>query len=287
MVNDKVSNAEIGEYYTATWHQYKKVWSAASSYAIHYGYWACETASHAESLLEANRQLIAGVDLHAGAQVLDAGCGVGGTAMWLARTFGVTVKGVTVCENQVSIARSLIGDAGLADHVEVSLRDFTDTGFADGCFDLVIAQESVCHAEDKALFLKEVSRVLKPGGTVAIADGFRRTRPLPLRGEQRLHSWLKCWAVPDLITPDEFRIFACDAGLSDPRCVDVTRHIWPSSRRMRRLAVAKMIVDAPRQLLGQEVEFYKRSNVLGGYRQLAALRRGDWIYCFATATKRP
>jgi cyclopropane fatty-acyl-phospholipid synthase-like methyltransferase len=286
-VNKTVSSAEIGEYYAATWHQYKRVWSEASSYAIHYGYWGADTASHAESLLEANRQLVSGVDLRPGARVLDAGCGVAGTAMWLARTFGVTVHGITISENQISVATSLISQAGLADQVQVSLRDFTNTGFPDESFDLVIAQESVCHAEDKSQFLKEASRVLKPGGTVAIADGFRSARPLSPRGERRLNDWVKCWAVPDLITPDDFTAFALDAGLSEPRCLDVTPHVRRSSQRMRRLAVAKMLVDAPQQLFGRAPELYKRSNIVGGYRQSVALRKGDWIYCIATAMKAP
>lgn len=285
-MSELISTAEVGEYYAATWHQYRRVWSESSSYAIHYGYWDAGIRTHAQSLLEANRQLLSRTQLRPGMRVLDAGCGVGGTAMWLAKTFDVSVEGVTVSEEQVCVAESLIREAGLSGQVEISLRDFTATGFADESFDLVIAQESMCHANDKAGFLAEVARVLKPGGELAVADGFRSRRPLPPRGEQRLHGWLNCWAVPDLITPREFAQYATAAGLVNTRCEDVTPQIRRSARRMQRLAMAKMVIDAPeRAWKGPQGSSYSRSNIVGGYRQSVALRHGDWIYCFATATR--
>ncbi|MUM16573.1 methyltransferase domain-containing protein [Mycobacterium sp. CBMA271] len=281
-----ITTAEIGDYYTQTWHQYRQVWSDESSYALHYGFWSEDTRSHAESLLEANRRLLLGVYPTPGARVLDAGCGVAGTAMWLARNFEVTVDGITVSDSQIGVASDLIAAAGLADKVTVERRDFIDTGYPDGRYDLAIAQESMCHAPDKARFLAEMARVLKPGGRIVVADGFRTSRPLPPDGERRLSDWATCWAVPDLITAAEFGRYATAAGLVDVECRDATTNVMRSSRRMRKLAIAKLIVEAPTLIAhpGRR-QTHATRNVIGGFRQARALRRGDWIYCFASAVK--
>src|SRR5258708_27943241 len=87
------------------------------------------------------------------AVVLDAGCGVGGTAIWLAGEFGARVVGITPVAGQVTRARRLAGVRQVADLVSFDQQDYRSPTFPDASFDVVWAQESVCHAPDKQSFV--------------------------------------------------------------------------------------------------------------------------------------
>jgi len=96
-----------------------------------------------------NAALASGIRIRPGARILDAGCGIGGSAIWLARTFGAFVTGITPVESQVERARRIAGELGVADRVQFMEQDYTCTTFPDASFDVVWAMESVCHAADK------------------------------------------------------------------------------------------------------------------------------------------
>src|SRR2546423_14295828 len=82
------SNLEqIRAYYDATWLDYRCLWLNPANLALHVGYWDEDTRSHAQSLLKMNLRLAQAVGIQAGQRILDAGCGVGGSANWLARTY--------------------------------------------------------------------------------------------------------------------------------------------------------------------------------------------------------
>jgi tocopherol O-methyltransferase len=275
------SHAALVDYYNQTWRQYQRVWSEKSSLALHYGYWDRRTTSHADSLLRANERLVADAGITGESRVLDAGCGVGGTAMWLARTYGCRVDGVTITPSQVDTATGFIAEQNLTDLVTVRCNDFCATEFEASTFDVVVAQESMSHADDKEAFLREVFR-----GLLLVADGFRSQRPLPPKAEHRLLRWANAWLVPDLITPAEMVSMSEEQGFVSVRCRDVTESMMPSAKRMRRLALAKIGLERPWQLVSRrDPESVTQRNVLGAFIQCGSLRRRDWQYCMAAAAK--
>jgi tocopherol O-methyltransferase len=73
----------------------------SSALAMHYGFWDKETSNHAEALINMNRALATRAEVRPGDHVLDAGCGIGGSAIWLARDFGVRVVGITLVPSEV------------------------------------------------------------------------------------------------------------------------------------------------------------------------------------------
>lgn len=170
-----------------------------------------------------------------GEKVLDAGCGVGGSAFWLAKNRGAHVTGITLSERQFAKAKELSARLGLEKQTEFSLQDFTKTNFPDGTFDVVWAIESVCYALDKSIFLKEAYRVLKPGGHIIVGDGFLERLPQNEKEVTMLKNFLKGWALDNLAESKNFEHILKIAGFRNIQDWDMTEAILPTAVFMARL----------------------------------------------------
>src|SRR5262249_53466829 len=226
----------IRAYYDETWGDYRWLWLSPRNYAIHVGYWDARTRTHAESLLNMNQALAERLGVRSGQRVLDAGCGVGGSAVWLARRRGVEVVGITLVASQVARAQRYAKARGVVGQVAFAQQDYTRTTFPDGSFDVVWAMESACHTPDKRSFVQEARRLLKPGGRLGMVEYMRVGRPLPgPTDEYLLRSWLSGWAIPDIATEEEWRRWAEEASFADVRIEDITPQVRPSLRRLYRM----------------------------------------------------
>jgi cyclopropane-fatty-acyl-phospholipid synthase len=72
------------------------------------------------------RRLAEAIDLQPGQRLLEIGCGWGGFAEYAAKHYGVRVVGLTISKEQRDFAQRRIQNAGLADQVEIRLRDYRD-----------------------------------------------------------------------------------------------------------------------------------------------------------------
>jgi cyclopropane fatty-acyl-phospholipid synthase-like methyltransferase len=249
---------------------------------MHYGFWDEQTSNHADAQLNMNRVLAVRAELKPNDHVLDAGCGVGGSAIWLAQEFGVQVVGISLLPSEVRRGRRFAHRRGVADRVTLERQDFTHTNFADGSFDVIWAIESICHALDKREFLAEARRLLKPGGRLVVADGFRSRRPFNSDEERSLHLWMSGWAVPDLMTAGEFADAARQVGFAHVRLDDITTNIQPSARRMYYLARVLYPVGIIQWAL-RLVTYPQLANARSALEQYKTLRRGLWFYGIVTA----
>ncbi|MGH3857468.1 MAG: SAM-dependent methyltransferase, partial [Pseudonocardiaceae bacterium] len=221
--------------------------------------------------------------IQAGERVLDAGCGVGGSSLWLATERGARVVGITPVASQVALARGYAADRGLSDRVHFEQADYVATPFLAASFDIVWACESLCHALSKAAFYREAARVLRPGGRMIVAEYVRAARPVDPTGERLLHEWLDGWAIPDIDTPGEHLGHLAAAGFTDARLDDVTAHTRPSLRRLYRMAYWTY----PLAVLGRGTgvrSSVQHANVIASIRQYQALRHNAWFYSILSAT---
>lgn len=278
------STDEIKKYYRNTYYDYRVVWTGRRTLAYHFGFYDEKARHHAAALKRSNAVVAEAAALKPGDHVLDAGCGVGGTALWMAADCGVTVRGVTLSERQVARAKRAADERGMSDVVSFHCEDFTAVNAPDESFDAIVIIESLCHLADKSAFFQEAFRLLKPGGKVVVADYMRVRDDASERETRIMEQWRDGWSISDLGTPEGHDQAARAAGFSDTLVRDVTQNMRPSLRRLYYLTY----LGWPLSLLFRMMKIRNESghpNVVASHRQYQALNRGLWRFIHFTATK--
>jgi ubiquinone/menaquinone biosynthesis C-methylase UbiE len=109
--------------------------------------------------------------LHDGARVLDVGTGPGRVPLAIADSApGLRVEGLDLSAEMIAQARRNATDAGLDDGVRFTVGDVADLPYPDAAFDLIVSTISQHHWADATAGLRELRRVLRPGGQVWIYD---------------------------------------------------------------------------------------------------------------------
>src|SRR5215213_7951115 len=108
--------------------------------------------------------------LRPGMRVLDCGCGPGSVTVGLAEVVAPgEVVGIDSSQIQIDRARALAHERGLR-NVRFEAGDVYQLGFPDASFDVVFTQALLMHLGDRLAALREIRRVLKPGGIVGVSD---------------------------------------------------------------------------------------------------------------------
>ena len=161
----------------------------------HFGYYPDnQKISHQQAQICMMEQVASSFTLPSGSKVLDAGCGEGATAMFLAKNFGYDVMGIDLLTESIEIAESRVKDSKLPISF---LVEITKLPFADNTFDGLYAIETFIHSSDPSATLSEFRRVLKPGGQLVIADYTWAVRDKLPSKYQQVFDWVaKGVAIP-------------------------------------------------------------------------------------------
>lgn len=108
-------------------------------------------------------------------RILDVACGTGDFSIAAARQFarkGISVKidGIDISEGMLDVMKDKVGKAGLGDQISMGVGDGENIPFEEGTFDRVTIAFGIRNFENKEAGLREMLRVLRPGGKIAILE---------------------------------------------------------------------------------------------------------------------
>lgn len=279
------SQQHIKDYYNQTQFDYSFIWNwkLKTTPALHFGYYDEKATKHEQAIFRVNEVMADWANVAEGTKVLDAGCGLGNTSLWLAQHCKAKVTGITLVQKQVDTAYALAKKQNIVG-AEFLVADYLKTPFEDNSFDVVWACEALCHAPNKSLFYKEACRILKPGGRVVIAENLRPERPMSAEKEKFLHDIFDAWAIPDLDTLEEHQQHAASAGFINFQYKDVTKNVWISYKNLKiivkRLKPLAVVLNTFR--LVPKVRY---NNYIQSGRQAEAIEQGVFTYAHLLAVK--
>lgn len=275
---------DTAKHYDDCYWDYRTAWFDNENLALHYGYWEDGIRTHSQALLNKNRIMAVTAGIQPTDHVLDAGCGIGGSSIWLAKHIGCRATGITVSAEQVRHARRNAERHGVADRVHFEVADFLKTPFPDESFDVVWAVESSCYAVDKRDFFREAYRLLKKGGTLIACDGYATRRDFDEEEWQAVMDCLNGWAVPNLASVEEFQAGLEECGFRDVQVTEATQETLPSARRMYLTALWAYPMQTLMQVLGLRKKA-QTANFKVALAQWKVFHGGLVRYCLFRATK--
>ncbi len=237
-------------HYDECYNDYLFAWCNKENLALHYGYWDQNTHNHHQALLNKNQILYQLAQIMPDDHVLDAGCGIGGSSIWMAKHHQNPVTGITISKNQALQATRHAQRQGVENLVNFEVCDFCQTPFPDQNFNVIWGLESICHAVNKGDFLQEAFRLLKAGGRIVVCDGFITRRDFSDDEWQDIIICLDGWAVPNLCSRAEFHSLLEKAGFTDIQFHDITAQTRPSSDYMFKVAKRLKPIQTFSQWLG-------------------------------------
>lgn len=273
MIHPRVpqSSADVAQHYDELDRVYRQVWGDH----VHHGYWASgdETSSQA---VEALADLVATrLDLRAGQQLCDIGCGYGATAARLAARHAVHVTGLTLSARQAEYASARADPAGL---LAFHRRDWLDNGLPAQSFDRAYAIESSEHMADKARFFGEAYRILRPGGLLVVCAWLARADAARWQVDHLLEPICREGRLPGMGTREDYETLASEAGFMVSGFEDVSRNVrrtWSicAARFLGRLATDPAYI---RLVVSKSTR--NRSFILSLPRLILAYRTGAMRY---------
>ena len=186
---------------------------------------------------EATVELARRAALTPGSHVLDVGCGLGGSARYLAAEHQCQVTGIDLTQEYVDVANALAGMVGLSDKVACRRASALEMPFDDGAFDVVWTEHVQMNIADKHAFYREIGRVTRPKGTLLFHDIFEGKGgplhyPVP---------WAEESSISFLAAPEAVRKILENLGFVIHDWVDKSEH----SLQWLITAIEKLKVSGP------------------------------------------
>ncbi|MGW1842858.1 methyltransferase domain-containing protein [Streptomyces sp. NPDC001966] len=176
------------------------------------------------------------VGLLPGQRMLDVGCGTGRPTVRIGTESGASVLGVTVSAAQVRAGRERASKAGLSDRVTFEQADAMDLPLESGSFDAAWAIESFAHFSDRPAAIREVRRVLRPGGRLVLADCYEAVPFTP----EEVQLFQAAFALSRLPAgPEDYSRMLVEAGFTIQGTRDMSQEFKPTYELIPRLFAAR------------------------------------------------
>ena len=214
------------------------------------------------------RRILERIAVSAPDHVLDLGCGVGSSALWLAERLPVRVTGITLSPLQAALAENAALRRGLGERCRFLAGDFCAPPPIEAA-GAAYAIESLSHAPDPGAFFARQAEILLPGALLLVCDDFRTRDAAAAPEEERwLRRFSEEWRLPSLRSAEGIIRLAREHGFALFSDEDLT----PMLRLTPRAALALRGLAESLPILKPVV----RSSLAGGTALQICLRRG-WI----------
>jgi SAM-dependent methyltransferase len=246
---------------------------------------------HLEPMLEQmNREILARLHLQPqqSADILDMGCGVAATLRSLAHQLpAACLTGITLVPWQIERGAELNNASPNAARIHLVLGDYEHTPFPSASFDAAYALESSCyaHAPNKSAFLAEAHRLLRPGGRLAVADGFLLHPPANRGLQHAIYRRLcDCWVIETLGEINPFTLELERLGFHNIQVEQLQYRVAPSVFHVPWVTLKFLVANV---LFGSRKMTRARWNNILAPILLPFVSHpiGPMTYCLITATK--
>jgi tocopherol O-methyltransferase len=221
-------NEQIGYFYDTS----TKLWLNTWGEHMHHGYYGVDgkqRKSNQQAQIDLIQELLRWGQVQQPKYILDAGCGVGGSARYLAILYGAEILGLTLSAVQAHEAERLNKAVGLEHSIEIIVKDMLTLDATYGAFDLVWSMESAEHIPDKQRLLETFYSALRPGGKFLMATWCIRTEPPFLAADEQaiLKKIEQYYHIPPMISIEKYHELATNTGFVAIKTADWTTAVSP------------------------------------------------------------
>ncbi len=265
---------DIREHYDSLSPFYRTFWGEH----IHHGFWHGDESS-AEAQENLIRELADRARISEGDRVLDVGCGLGGSSMFLAREYGAMVRGISLSPKQVSEARDHARRRGLLGRANFYVEDAHHLERDPAFYDVIWIIECSEHLFEKQAFITGCARHLAPGGRLAICSWLIGER-LDVAQTKLVETVRAGMLCPSFGTMADYRRWIKESGLVIETAEDITQHVsrtWSICRPILESPLVKTILAAGNEKLHAFAESFSAID--------EAYRTGAMTYGMFVASK--
>ncbi|MBE9207828.1 methyltransferase domain-containing protein [Nostoc sp. LEGE 06077] len=220
---------QIQQFYDASSSLWEEVWGEH----MHHGYYGADGTQkkdRRQAQIDLIEEILHWAGVETATNILDVGCGIGGSSLYLAEKFHARATGITLSPVQAARATERAQEMLLNLRSQFLVADAQAMPFADNTFDLVWSLESGEHMPNKVQFLQECYRVLKPGGTLIMVTWCHRpTDETPLTADEQKHlqDIYRVYCLPYVISLPEYEAIAHQLPLKNIRTADWSTAVAP------------------------------------------------------------
>jgi tocopherol O-methyltransferase len=222
----------IGQFYDASSGLWEQVWGEHMHHG-YYGWDGKQKKDRRQAQIDLIEELLNWAQVQQAQNIVDVGCGIGGSSLYLADKFNANATGVTLSQFQAARATERAQALGLSSRSEFLVADAQAMPFADNSFDLVWALESGEHMPDKNKFMQECYRVLQPGGKLIMVTWCHRPTDEASGGsltadeQKHLEEIYRVYCLPYVISLPEYEAIARNLSLQNIRTADWSTAVAP------------------------------------------------------------
>jgi tocopherol O-methyltransferase len=269
---------EITRVITDFWNQTSDGWRTIWGPHIHHGFYADNsslTPLEAQELLI--NKLATSLEIAPQDKILDAGCGMGGSSIYLAKNYAAHVTGITISQKQASIA---IQDAAYhrVSNVSFLIEDALRlNSFKDNSLDIIWSLESCEQFYDKSLFIQQAYRVLKPAGKLMLATWCSDKEEYEGHHAKQYKKLCLAFDLPCMPTIEYYNTLLCSHAFRISQSHDWSKEVMKSWDVGLSLANAYSVIQLIRMGGWRGYRFIKQARLMREAFRLGRVRYGVFI----------